>query len=354
VKTLGGSEIDFAKEFHRYRLPLPKNHKAVFDKENIKKVFSLSNNSVFQIDYSKDFGLLKNVRIQFDKSSWESANEMSLVLKKFGVIHKKENGVNYSTTIDILENNLSEFANMLAKDMTDDLIINPILAEEKIQNKKNKIQEFSKTIDRFSSNLLFQKKSINITIKSISDKFGEKIASAIRDVDLFDYSLLNWVKIGFNNANSEEIYEFCRILKRNSIAYDKSGPEKNTIFLESELACRSLEKLLFSSVEKEESQDRVEKTFKIPAGEVKPMSNLTKENIIMAFDLENIHLLEENKVGEIRIIFNDKENLLTRCITISSDSQPEFVKLVKQKCQEKLNRFLSPNPQKKIRIDDVD
>lgn len=383
VKILGGSEIDFAKEFHRYRLPLPKNHKAVFDKENFKKVFALPSNPVFQIDYSKDFGLLNYVRIQFDKSSWESANEISLALKKYGVMHKKEYSVSYSTTIDILENSLSEFISLLTKDMVADLIINPILDEEKIQNKKNEIQEFSKTIDRFSSSLLFQKKSINITIKSISDRFGEKIASAVRKVDLSDYSLLNWVKIIFNSSESEEIYEFCHILKRNSITYDKSGPAKNIIFLESELACRSFEKLLFSSVQNEESQSRLEKSSKI-ASEVKPISNLTKENIIMAFDLENIHLLEENKEGEIRIIFNDKLNILSiknleidltsngiintysennsistifqkiRCITISSNSHAEFVKLVKEKCQEKLTRFLSSNPPKKTRIDDVD
>jgi hypothetical protein len=308
---------------------------------------------------------------------------MSLILKKSGVMHKKENGVNYSTTIDILENSLSELIHLLIKDMTADLIINPILDEKKIQNKKNEMQELPEIIDRFPPSLLFQKKSINITVKSISDKFGEKIASAIRKVDLSDYSILNWVKIVFNSSNSEEIYEFCRMLKRNSITYDKSGPEKNTIFLESEIACRSLEKLLLSSIQNQESEDSLEKSSKI-ASELNAMSEVIKENIIRAFELEDVSLIEENKKGEIRIVFSNESNLLTikklesdfasngimntysennaispifqkaRCITISSTSQSEFIKLVNEKCQEKLRGFLSPDPRKKNRIDDVD
>lgn len=247
VSLLSGTTIDLAKEFHRYRVQLPKNHEIIFDKENIKKTFSLSSNSVFQIEYFKDFGLLSYFRIEFDKENWEFVNELSGSLKKLGIMHSQKQGQNYSTTIDIAENSLSKFSNLLIKNVDPELINNFILEQKKLESKKQKVHTFSQVFEGFTPGLVSAKKPPDISNDSIKKFFGEKIASAIMRIDLSNYTLIGWVMIEFNNSYSEELEEFRRILNKNGITHKKSGPKNRTIFFEDEQACRSLEKLLFSA-----------------------------------------------------------------------------------------------------------
>jgi len=51
---------------------------------------------------------MMDVEITFDKKNWESASNMSCILNKSGIMHNKNQGVNYSVIIKILSNSVSE------------------------------------------------------------------------------------------------------------------------------------------------------------------------------------------------------------------------------------------------------
>ena len=375
VALLGGTKIDSDREFKLYHTPLPKNHKEIFDKENIRKACSLS--AVSQVEYNENFNQIIFVKIQFNNYQWESAIKLTNLLNKIGVIHEKYQ-YNYETSITISGNGMPLFINLLIK--ASDLITSEF-EEKKSAKKENRETIGLPKFDSKFSGVFSEKRPVDITIKAVEKKFGKKIAGSIEEIDLFDY-FSGFIKIRFYKSNSDEIKEFCDILKKNAIAYDKSGPEKRTIFIESQKACKELESLLLPSEPglsdkrppEPSINNKKEKTF-----------HLTKESISIAFDLnlENICSIQETDDNEIEIFFKQEEKISTitnlestlacddifslyskvkgvfalsqvHCIKIKSDDNPKFVQLVQKKCQEKIANLLQPSPGKRLQIEGID